>query len=163
MPHKYPEDVEEWARELAHSLAPFAAEREDPVVPSKWDIPETQWITWGGEGTLDGTGGSKDKPFIEPARIELSTPRTIHVTLSVDGTPGQSVEFQINQGLGRVDLVRLVSIAVPGLVDLVLPARILRVEAREDPASPAGAPIKVQVVCAPNYPDFDMRRASVLR
>jgi hypothetical protein len=133
--------------------------------PPNWSIPETQWVTWGGEVIAPGDGlATKDTPFAEVCRIEVSTPRVLWLTVAVLAHVAQSVELQVWQGLGRVELFRFFTpVAGGAIVELQLPARIARVTTRELAGSPAGAPIVVQGVIAPAWPDPDMRRGGVLR
>ncbi len=139
-------------------------DEQDPVIEPNWDIPETQWVTWGGEITAPGTGlATKDTPFGEVARIEVSTPRLIVATLSVIAPAAQTVDVQVFQGLGRVDLARAFIMNGGDLLELQLPGRIIRILTREESISPAGVPIVVQVVLAPTFPDLDMRKGATLR
>lgn len=142
----------------------FLDQEQDPYIAPNWDIPETQWVTWGGEVTAPGDGtATKDTPYAEVARIEVSTPRLLWATLTVLAPAAQLVDVQVFQGLGRVDLQRDFLMNGGDLVELQLPARIVRVRTREEASSPAGVPIIVQAVLAPTFPDPDMRKGATLR
>jgi hypothetical protein len=133
-------------------------------VSPEWDLPETQWVTWGGTVVAPGLGlATKDTPFAEVARIELSTPRLVWVSVAVLAQVAQLIDAILWQGCGRVDLQRDFGMNGGAVLDLGVPGRILRLVARERAGSPAGPPIIVQAVFAPVQPDHDMRRAAVLR
>lgn len=148
-----------------HRAEHFADEPyNSPAMRVGWEIPETQWVTWGGETVLPPVNVvDPNAPFQETARIELSTPRAVFVTLFVDAPPASIVEAQVTQGIGRAEMVRTFALTGGQNVDVVFPTRISRFLVRESTASAGNAQINFLVMAAPIFPDADMRKAPTLR
>ncbi len=125
-----------------------------------WEVPSREWVTWGGEAVLDGQLINPNLPFQEVCRIECPNPRALSATLVIAGDPlgGQTVDIQIFQGVGRIDLRREFTAFVPTSLDINVAARIFRIRARVFAQSPPGTPIIVQAVVAPIYPWLDAPR-----
>lgn len=153
---------------LAYQATPedeLRAQGQDPNVKAVWSIPETQWVTWGGEVRFPPVAPfNPNAPFQEVARIELPTPRACFSSFSGIGPATSVITFQVHQGVGRVELVRefdLVCSPTGNAVDPIFAGRIIRVLARESVNSNAGNAFIAQCVLSPIYPDPDMRRAGV--